>query len=165
MICLYFLEQLGSGHSSRTGEGGGLLQAVDAGWTGMKTGAATLAFLLLEACVPAAGDSSSPVRPFRLLVGSGRGGIKGVGDDGAVEDPVEEPLAPAPRRPFTPPVPPPPFRSLLCTDDRVSVKLLMMSVLGVETAAEERPRLPLPFGVRVSKSLVGESQNLQKLIL
>lgn len=67
---------------------------------------------------------------MRLLLGSGRGGTKGVGDEGAVDEP--DPLA-APRRPFTPPL-----RSLLCTDDLVS----------------------RPFGVRLSKSLVGESQNL-----
>lgn len=78
----------------------------------------------------AALPSSSPTRALRLPVGSGRGGTNGVGDEGAVEGP--EPLA-APRRPLTPPL-----RSLLWTEERVS----------------------RPFGVRVSKSLVGESQNL-----
>lgn len=94
--------------------------------------------------------SSSTVRFLRLLFGSGRGGTNGVGDDGAVEGP--EPLA-APLRPLIPP-----FLNLLCTEDRVSVKLLR-SVLGDAPAA--RPRLPRPFGVRESRSLVGESQNLQ----
>ena len=59
-----------------------------------------------------------------------------------------------PRRPFAPPL-----RSLLCTEDLVSVKLLR-SPPGVLPAAA-RPRFPRPFGVRASKSLVGESQNLQ----
>lgn len=146
---MYFLEQLGSGHSSRTGDGGGLPQ----GAAGVG-GGATLVFLL-----PGRGESSSPTRPFLLLDGSTLGGTNGVGEDGAVDgvDPLV--LAVAPLRPLTaPPAPPPPFLSLLCTDDRVSVKLLR-SVVGVVLAAE-RPRLPRPFGVRVSKSLVGESQNL-----
>lgn len=143
LICLYFLEQFGSGHSSKTGDGGGLPH-----WAGCGVGA-TLVFL------PGTGGpfSSSPARLLRLLFGSGRGGTKGVGDDGAVDEP--DPFA-APRRPFTPP----PFLNLLCTDERVSVKLLR-SVLGVDAAAD-RPLLPLPFGVRVSRSLVGESQNLQR---
>lgn len=58
---------------------------------------------------------------------------------------------PRPPRPFAPP-----FRSLLCIELRVSVKLLR-SFTG--NSAELRPRLPLPFGVRESNSSVGESQN------
>lgn len=100
------------------------------------------------------GVSSSPVRLFRFELGSGRGGMKGVGDDVPVFVPVPVPVAP-PRRPL-----PPPLRSLLCTDERVSVKLLR-SFPGVVLAAA-RPRLPRPFGVRASRSLVGESQNLEQ---
>lgn len=58
---------------------------------------------------------------------------------------------PRPPRPFAPP-----FRSLLCIELRVSVKLLR-SFTG--NSAELRPLLPLPFGVRESNSSVGESQN------
>lgn len=104
-------------------------------------------------------DSSSPVRLFLLLDGSTRGGTNGVGEDGAVAGAEPLVLAASPLRPLTV-LPPPPFLNLLCTDDRVSVKLLR-SVVGVVLAAE-RPRLPRPFGVRVSKSLVGESQNLHR---
>lgn len=146
-MCLYFLEQFGSGHSRRTGDGGGLLQA--AALTLVVGAGVTLLFL-----PPGTTLSSSPARLFRLLDGSTLGGTKGVGDAGA--DGVD-PFA-APRRPLTAAAVPPPFRSLLCTDDRVSVKLLS-SVVGV-ALADERPLLPRPFGVRVSKSLVGESQNL-----
>lgn len=60
-------------------------------------------------------------------------------------------VVPRPPRPFAPP-----FRSLLCIELRVSVKLLK-SFTG--NNAELRPRLPLPFGVRESNSSVGESQN------
>lgn len=150
LICLYFFEQFGSGHSNKTGDGGGLLQlfVFVVCWLVEDT---TLVFLLFPVWIVAL--SSSPARLFRLLLGSGLGGTNGVGDDGAVDVPV--PLAAAPRLPLTPP---PPFLSLLCTDERVSVKLLR-SVLGVELTAD-RPLLPLPFGVRVSRSLVGESQNL-----
>jgi hypothetical protein len=128
LICLYFFEQLGSGHSSSTGEGGGLPQGVGVLGTGGVGGGTTI--LVFFPWTLGWGESSSPARLFRLLLGSGRGGTKGVGDEGAVEGP--EPFA-APRRPFTPP-----FRNLLCTDERVS----------------------RPFGVRLSRSLVGESQNL-----
>lgn len=115
LICLYFFEQFGSGHSRRTGEGGGLPQGVESG-TGVGAGTVNVGVTLVFFPEPLTefADSSSPVRLFRLLLGSGRGGTKGVGDDGpAVE---LAPLA-APRRPLTPP---PPFLSLLCTDDRVS---------------------------------------------
>lgn len=50
----------------------------------------------------------------------------------------------------------PPFRSLLCIELRVSVKLLR-SFIG--NSADPRLRLALPFGVRESNSSVGESQN------
>lgn len=143
------MEQLGSGHSRSTGEGGGL--PTEAGGVG------TLATRDFFPGV-AGGASSSPVRLFRFELGSGRGGMNGVGDDvpvAAVATVVAlfaGPDAP-PRLPF-----PPPFRNLLCTDDLVSVKLLK-SFPGVAFAAA-RPRFPRPFGVRASKSLVGESQNL-----
>lgn len=152
-MCLYFLEQLGSGHSRRTGDGGGEEQAPAGGVAG--TAFAVVGFTLLFLPVGMAGGSSSPARLLRLFDGSGRGGIKGVGEEGAVGG--ADPFA-APRRPFTVP----PFLSLLCTEDRVSVKLLR-SVLGVAPAAD-RPRFPRPLGVRVSKSLVGESQNLRKYL-
>lgn len=103
LICLYFFEQFGSGHSRSTGEGGGLPLGV----TGV---VATLVFLPVTFKL----GSSSPTLLFLLLEVSGRGGTKGVGDEGAVEGP--DPLAPL--RPFTPP----PFLSLLCTDERVSKK-------------------------------------------
>lgn len=142
-MCLYFLEQLGSGHSRSTGDGGGLEELfVDGGIVAGGTGNTFVFFAVV---------SSSPARLFLLFEGSGRGGMKGVGEAGAVggADPLE-----APRRPLTAP----PFLSLLCTEDLVSVKLLR-SVLGVAPAAD-LPRFPRPFGVRVSRSLVGESQNL-----
>lgn len=98
---MYFFEQFGSGHSSSTGEGGGLPLGV----AGVAT---TLVFLPVTFRL----ESSSPTLLFLLFDVSGRGGTNGVGDEGAVEGP--EPLAPL--RPFTPP----PLRSLLCTDERVS---------------------------------------------
>lgn len=58
---------------------------------------------------------------------------------------------PRPPRPFDPP-----FRSLLCIELLVSVKLLR-SFTG--NSVEFRTRLALPFGVRESNSSVGESQN------
>lgn len=118
LACLYFLEQFGSGHSRRTGSGGGEEGA----------GGGRLAFGV-------GGRSSASEVRFRL--GSGRGGVKGVGEGNA-------------RRPFAPPL-----RSLLCTEERVSVKLVM------SVGAAPRPRFaPRPFGVRASSSSVGESQNL-----
>lgn len=140
---MYFFEQLGSGHSSNTGEDGGLLFAPDGAG-----GGGTLVFFAVL------GDSSSGERPFLLLLVSGLGETKGVGEPvPAVPAPeLLEPLA-APRLPLAPP-----FLSLLCTEDRVSVKLLK-SPPGVVLAAA-RPLFPLPLGVLASKSLVGESQNL-----
>lgn len=129
-MCLYFLLQFGSGHSNSTGLAGG----DPLGGVG---GGARLLFL----------SSSSGPRDFRFAAGSGRGGTKAAGLGLAAGEPC------APRRPFAPP-----FRNLLCTELLVSVKLLR-SLPGVEFAAA-RPRLPRPFGVRASRSLVGESQNL-----
>lgn len=118
--CLYFLEQFGSGHSRRTGSGGGE-DGVGGGRFAFGVG----------------GRSSASLVRFRFE--SGLGGVNGVGDGRA-------------RRPFAPP-----FRSLLCTEDRVSVKFVMS--LG---AAAPRPRFaPRPLGVRASSSSVGESQNLK----
>jgi len=111
LICLYFFEQFGSGHSKSIGEGGGLPQGAGAG------GGTTLVFLPLEGTFPPdCWDcvSSSPTLFFLLL--SGRGRTKGAGEDGAVEGP--EPFG-APRRPLI--ATPPPLRSLLCTEDLVSV--------------------------------------------
>lgn len=149
-MCLYFFEQLGSGHSSSTGDAGGLpLLTGDAG-----TVEGSRDFL------PAGvGGSSSPDRFLRLLLGSGLGGTKAVGDAVPVAVLLALlpllPALPPPRRPLAPPL-----RSLLCTDDLVSVKLLR-SLPGV-VAAAALPRLPLPFGVLASRSLVGESQNLRR---
>lgn len=120
--CLYFLEQLGSGHSRRTGSGGG--EVVD--------GEGRFAFGV-------GGRSSASEVRFRLV--SGLGGVKGVGDGSA-------------RRPLAPPL-----RSLLCTDERVSVKFVM------SVGAAPRPRFARPFGVRASNSSVGESQNLKHIFL
>lgn len=158
---LYFLQQLGSGHSNRTGDAGGLqmgaLVTVTVEAAVLEAVVVAVAAVLLVTVVVAdavvvgtgvfvflLGVSSSGARGFRLFgVTSGLGGVNGVGDDG-------------PRRPFTPPLLL--LRSLLCTDDLVSVKLLK-SFVGFVLVAP-RPRLPLPLGVRASKSLVGESQNL-----
>lgn len=129
-MCLYFLLQLGSGHSRSTGLAGG----EPLGGIG---GGARLLFL----------SSSSGPRDFRFAAGSGRGGTNAAGLGLAAGEPC------APRRPFAPP-----FLSLLCTELLVSVKLLR-SLPGVAFAAA-LPRLPRPFGVRASRSLVGESQNL-----
>ena len=115
--CLYFLEQLGSGHSRSTGSGGG-----DDGVGGGRL------FL-------GVGGRSS-ASELRFLLESGLGGVNGVGDGRALR-----PLAP-------------PFRSLLCTEERVSVKLVM------SVGAAPRPRFARPLGVRASNSSVGESQNL-----
>jgi len=106
---------------------------------------------------PAPRVSSSGARPFLLLFDSGRGGAKGVGDPvpAVALEPDDEPAPP--RRPLAPP-----FRSLLCTDDRVSVKLLRSPPGFVIAAA--LPRFPRPFGILASRSLVGESQNLQTQI-
>lgn len=132
-MCLYFLEQFGSGHSRRTGEEGGL---ADGGAGGGGGGGALLFFV---------GVSSSGALGFLFPgVTSGLGGANGVGDEG-------------PRLPLTPPLLL--LRNLLCTDDLVSVKLLK-SLVGFVLVAP-RPLLPLPLGVLASKSLVGESQNLQ----
>jgi len=128
-MCLYFLLQFGSGHSNNTGLAGGEPLG------GVGGGARRLFF---------SGSSSGP-RDFRFAAGSGLGGTNAAGLGLAAGEPC------APRRPL------PPLRSLLCTELLVSVKLLR-SLPGVELAAA-RPRLPRPFGVRASKSLVGESQN------
>lgn len=65
---------------------------------------------------------------------------------------IEPVVVPRPPRPFAPP-----FRNLLWTELRVSVKLLR-SLLGKIVAL--RPRFPRPLGVLESSSSVGESQNL-----
>lgn len=117
--CLYFFEQLGSGHSSSTGSGGG-----DVG-----VGGGRFAFGV-------GGLSSASDVRFRFE--SGLGGVKGVGEGNA-------------RRPLAPPL-----RSLLWTEDRVSVKLV------ISVGAAPRPLFARPFGVRASSSSVGESQNLEK---
>lgn len=129
-MCLYFLLQFGSGHSSNTGLAGG----EPLGGVG---GGARLLFL----------SSSSGPRDFLLAAGSGRGGTKAAGLGLAAGEPC------APRRPFAPP-----FRNLLCTELLVSVKLLRS--LPVVAFAAALPLLPRPFGVLASRSLVGESQNL-----
>lgn len=116
--CLYFLEQFGSGHSSRTGSGGGE-DGVGGGRFAFGVG----------------GRSSAS--DVRFLFESGLGGVKGVGEGRA-------------RRPLAPP-----FRSLLWTEERVSVKFVM------SVGAAPRPRFARPFGVRASNSSVGESQNLK----
>lgn len=161
-IFLYFFEQFGSGHSSSTGEvGGGLpLPLLVTGVAGEGGGGrevvdeddapgAGLVFF------PFTGDCccSSSDRFFRLVPESGRGGTNGVGDE-----------AGGPLRPLLVLLFPLLFvelllRSLLWTEDRVSVKLLK-SLPELELL-EPLPRLPLPFGVRASRSLVGESQNLK----
>lgn len=128
-MCLYFLLQFGSGHSSKTGLAGGDPLG------GVGGGARCRLFF---SC------SSSGPRDFRLPAGSGRGGTNAAELGLAAGEPC------APRRPL------PPLRSLLCTELLVSVKLLR-SLPGVELAAA-RPRFPRPFGVRASRSLVGESQ-------
>lgn len=89
-----------------------------------------------------ADDSSSEGRLLRLLPPeSGRGGAKGVGEfDRPLRVLLFEPLLL--------------LLNLLWTDERVSVKLLRSLVAA-------RPRFARPFGSRASKSLVGESQNLQ----
>lgn len=138
---MYFFEQFGSGHSSSTGEGGGLP-------LGVAGVAVTLAFLPDTL----AADSSSPTLLFLLLEVSERGGTNGVGDEGAVEGP--EPFAPL--RPFTPP----PFLNLLCTDERVSNYKYNKTCYASVDESFFRDFLPRPLGVRVSRSLVGESQNL-----
>lgn len=117
--CLYFFEQFGSGHSRRTGSGGG-----EDG-----VGGGRLAF--------GVGGRSS-ASEVRFLFESGLGGVKGVGEGSAL-------------LPFAPP-----FRSLLCTEDLVSVKLV------ISVGAAPRPRFARPLGVRASNSSVGESQNLWK---
>jgi hypothetical protein len=140
LICLYFLEQLGSGHSSNTGEVGGGLLGADAGPllffdTGVGVVSLSFDFLLLESVL---------------------GGANGVGELDPVElfpELLEAGVLPLPPRPL---LAPPPFLSLLCTDDLVSVKLLKSPVEFV--LFEARPRFPRPFGVLESKSLVGESQ-------
>lgn len=119
--CLYFFEQLGSGHSRRTGSGGGE-DGVGGGRFALGVG----------------GRSSAS--EVRFLLESGRGGVNGVGEGRALR-----PLAP-------------PLRSLLWTEDRVSVKFVM------SVGAAPRPRFARPLGVRVSNSSVGESQNLEKEI-
>lgn len=116
--CLYFLEQFGSGHSRRTGSGGG-----EDGCGGGRL------------ALGVGGRSSASL--VRFLFESGRGGVNGVGEGNALR-----PLAP-------------PLRSLLCTEERVSVKLV------ISVGAAPRPRFARPFGVRASNSSVGESQNLQ----
>lgn len=108
---------MGSGHSNKTGSGGGD-EGVGGGRFALGVG----------------GRSSAS--EFLFLFGSGLGGVNGVGDGKA-------------RRPLAPPL-----RSLLCTEERVSVKFVM----SVGTAP--RPRFARPLGVRESSSSVGESQNL-----
>lgn len=97
-MCLYFLEQLGSGHSSRAGEAGG------------EEGARRLP----------AGDSSSVTRAFLLPTGAGGAGegagdgealVEGGGEGASLGGP--ELLAPAPAAPPRPRPLAPPFLSLL----------------------------------------------------
>lgn len=109
---MYFLQQLGSGHSSNTGDGGGLLQGV-LGTAGM-AGGGTTTLVFFPGMLPCWAFSSSPTLLFLLFDGSGRGGTNGVGDDGAVvgADPLVAPLRPL--------APGPPLRNLLCTEERVS---------------------------------------------
>lgn len=173
---MYFFEQFGSGHSRRTGEvaGGGLplppllvLLTTVVGAAGEGGGGGGRVVVLAAGGVGAPGagfdffpltggcwDSSSDLF-FRFVPESGLGGTKGVGDEVL-----------SPRRPLLDLLFPPLLlvelllRNLLCTDDRVSVKLLK-SFPELELL-EPLPRLPLPLGVRASKSLVGESQNLQQ---
>lgn len=132
-MCLYFLQQFASGHSKKIGDEGGLTIAVCDN---------DLLFLPL-ACGDA--DSSSDGRLFRLLLllpESGRGDTNDVGE---FERPFRVPL-------FEPLLL---LRSLLWTDDLVSVKLLRSLVAA-------RPRFARLLGRRASKSLVGESQNLKE---
>ena len=161
---MYFFEQLGSGHSNNTGEVGGGLPfpllvtgAAGEGGGGREAefdegGAPGVGFVFF----PFTGDCccSSSDLFFRFVPESGRGGTNGVGDE-----------AGGPLRPLLVLLFPLLFvelllRNLLWTEDRVSVKLLK-SLPELELL-EPRPRLPLPFGVRASRSLVGESQNLEK---
>ena len=95
-------------------------------------------------------DSSSEGRFLRLLLlllpplpESGRGETNGVGEfESPLRAPLLEPLLL--------------LRSLLWTDERVSVKLL-------KSLVATRPRFARLFGRRASKSLVGESQNLKEI--
>lgn len=139
---MYFFEQLGSGHSNSTGEvDGGLLGAEVGGLLFLATGVGVLS------------------RSFVFLLESDLGGTNGVGELEPVElfpELLDAGVLPLPPLPL---LAPPPFLNLLCTEALVSVKLLKSPeeefVLFVA-----RPRLALPFGVRESRSLVGESQNL-----
>lgn len=105
-----------------------------------------------------AGESSSDPRGFLLLLvldtGEETGSDLGAGGGDGTSRP--DPIPPA-GIPVAPPLLPfaPPFRNLLCTDDRVSVKLLR------SPGAAARPRFPRPLGVLASNSSVGESQNLK----
>lgn len=125
---------------------------------------ATVALLLL---LPLTGDGLSSF-DFRF---SGRGGKNAVGDGDGVFEPgllplevlavvvvlvfvvlVDDDVVVRPPRPLEPP-----FLNLLCTELRVSVKLLK-SLVGCSAAL--LPRLARPFGVLESSSSVGESQSL-----
>ena len=144
LMCLYFLLQLGSGHSNKIGLAGGEpLGGVGGG---------AVALLLLF-------SSSSGPRAFLFAAGSGLGGTKEDVVAAVVTPVVEAGLGLAAGEPWAAPLRPlpPPFLNLLWTELLVSVKLLR-SFPGVALAAA-RPRFPRPFGVLASRSLVGESQN------
>lgn len=139
-MCLYFLLQLGSGHSISWGEAGcsgpGLLEPL----VGVPRDDARERFQFLVSGV----SFSLPLRlvpPGSDLTGLGGGLNVGVT---------------FPLRPFT--------FALRNFPLRVSVTL--RSLVGVVVVAvvvavvAARPRLPRPLGVRDSISLVGESQNL-----
>lgn len=186
---MYFLLQSCSGHSSNTGDtahGDAVLHFfVEICTFNPVTGFTRLC--VPDALMPAALLPERDAPPFPLIgLGlssldlrfSGRGGKNAVGDgDGvefvvlldalavlvAVDDDdvfvvdVDAPVADArPPRAFEPP-----FRNLLCTELRVSVKLLK-SFEGCIDAFLHAARFARPFGVRASNSSVGESQSLQR---
>jgi hypothetical protein len=144
------LRAVGFGALQQHGEGGGLPQGVGVLGDGRRRGGprswSSFPGRWVGGNPPRRRDSSACCW---VLDGEAR---RAWGTRGPWKDPNRSPPLDAPSRP--------PFRNLLCTDERVSVKLLR-SVLGVAAAAE-RPLLPRPFGVRLSRSLVGESQNLRQ---
>ena len=156
-MCLYFLEQLGSGHSMSIGEA---VDVVAAGGSmdGLEDPAPLELDRLLLLALPSSTLFFPPLPllllPFRLPP-EAKASLAGLGGAGSTP-PL---LPPTPRRPLAP------FRNLLCmglieASTRLDSPPPLPPPVGTGVLDAPRPLLARPLGARDSASLVGESQNL-----
>lgn len=158
-MCLYFLEQLGSGHSISIGEAaadeaGGSIDGLD------DPAPLELDRLRLLALLPPSSTVLLTRLPLLLLVLPFRfppdviTSLAGLG--GAASPPP--PLPPTPRRPLAP------LRNLLCIGLREASTSPAtpppLPPVGTGVLDAARPLFARPLGALDSASLVGESQNL-----